>query len=91
MFLYGLRRGCKGKKQNPTVAVIASLVAAVVGVAAAFVGKRANDDGPPKEFPWLAVGIAGGAMLVVCLLAFLQWRRKAEERSDSDEGGSCSR
>ena len=91
MALWMMRRCSKGGKKSTTAALIASLAAAAGGVVAAFIGREAKDGGPPKEFPWLLLGIASAALLVVCVLGFVQWRRKSEERSDSEEGGSCSR
>ena len=82
------RHGCKGRKATAVMAA-ASLASAAIGAAALLVGKSVNDD-ESKEFPWLAVGIAAAALMLVGLLALVQWRRKAENRSDSEEDGPCS-
>jgi hypothetical protein len=85
-------RGCKGRKSNAVMAA-ASLVGAAIGGAALIVGKKVNEakDGEPKEFPWVALMAAAGALLVVAVLGFLQWRRRAENGKGDGEDGPCSR
>jgi hypothetical protein len=91
MMIWMMGRGrCKSGK-NPRAAIITSLAAAAGGVVTALIHHEARDGEPPKEFPWLGIGIAAAGMLMLCTLAFVVWRRKQEERGDSEEDGRCSR
>ena len=82
----------KGGKKSRSAVMAASIVAAISALVTAFVQKQVQDGGPPKEFPWIPVGIATAALIVVAVAALIQWRRRQEkDGEDKDGGGPCSR
>jgi hypothetical protein len=82
-------RGCKKGGKRQTAVLVASLAAATSALVSAFIGKQVQDGGPPKEFPWVPVGIAAAAIVGVAVVAVVQWRRK-QEGDGKDGDGPCS-
>ena len=78
--MFFLSRGCCGKDRTKrTTAITASLIAAIVGVATSFLAREVKDGEPPREFPWLVVGLAAVAIVGLVVLALVKWRRSQEE------------
>jgi len=82
-------RGCKKGGKRSTAVLVASLVAAISALVSAFIGKQVQDGGPPREFPWIPVGICAAAVVGVAVVAVVQWRRK-QEGDGKDGDGPCS-